>query len=95
MVWGNLITPFQMVDTFIPDLDDNQFPLLINEAKELAFFELKQMPHSLADKEVKRQWSQVQKNKSLENKPGYFDQLPNFGRRTGSPWYYDNRVQKN
>jgi len=85
MVYGQQITPFQLTDNFIPDMDDNQFPLLLNEAKSLAFFELKQMPHMKAEQEIKRQWSAVQKNKSVANKPSYFNQLPNYGRvpRTG------------
>lgn len=85
LVYGQKLTPFQMVDGFIPDMDDNQFPLLINEAKALAFFEMKQVPHSKAEQEVKRQWSAVQKNKSIAGKPTAFDALPNYGRtpRTG------------
>jgi hypothetical protein len=85
MAYGLIVTPFTLSDSFIPDLDDNQFPLLINEAKTLAFYELKQMPHPIADREVKRQWSTVQKTKSKSGKPTYFEQLPYFGRmpRTG------------
>lgn len=85
LVFGQMITPFSLTDNFVPDLDDNQFPLLLNEATSLAFYELKQMPHVKADQEIKRQWSTVQKNKSIDNKPTYFDQIPSFGRvpRTG------------
>ena len=84
-VYGQLFPVFSMTDSFIPELDDNQFPLLVNESKALAFFELKQMPHAKAEQEIKRQWSTVQKNKSVVNRPTYFDQLPSFGRqpRTG------------
>jgi hypothetical protein len=78
-----------MVDTFTPDLDSQQFPLLVNEAKALAFFELKQQPHVKAEQELKRQWSTVQKNKSINNRPTYFNELANFGRRTGN--YYGTR----
>lgn len=67
-------------DTFIPELDEAQIPLLLNEAKSLAFFELKQMPHAKAEQEAKRQWSSLQRDKSIDKKPSYFDQLPNFGR---------------
>lgn len=85
MCWGQMVTPFEMNDNFIPDLDDGQFPLLLNEAKALAYYELKQTPHAKAEQEVKRQWSQVQKNKSISGKPTYFNQLADFGRvpRTG------------
>lgn len=79
--FGQVVPTFQMVDSFVPDLDSQQFPLLLNEAKALAFYELKQQPHALAAMEVKRQWSAVQKNKSMDNKPSYFDQTPDFGRK--------------
>lgn len=81
MCFGQVAPAFRMEDDFIPRLDDKQFPLLLNEAKALAFYELKQMPHAKAEQEIKRQWSSVQKNKSVANKPSYLDQLPNFGRR--------------
>ena len=89
MCYGETIPVFQMADNFIPDLDDYQFPLLLNEAKSLAFLELKQTVHQKAEQETKRQWSTIQKNKSLVNKPSYFDQLPNFG-RTGTGNLYTN-----
>jgi hypothetical protein len=79
------ITPtFTMTDTFVPDLDDWAFPLLLNEAKALAFYELKQTIHPQAEREIDRQWSALQKTKAIVNKPSWFDQLPNFGRRRGT-----------
>lgn len=85
LTFGQIVPSFQLTDTFIPAIDDQQFPLLINEATSLAFYELKQSPHLKADQEIKRQWSTIQKNKSLSNKPTYFAQLADFGRvpRTG------------
>jgi hypothetical protein len=79
--FGEIIPNWNMTDSFIPNLDDEQFGLLLNEAKTLAFFELKQTPHPKAEQEAKRGWSSVQKDKSLINRPSYFDQLANFGRR--------------
>ncbi len=81
MCFGQVIPLWRMEDSFIPDLDDNQFPLLLNEAKSLAFYELKQQPHVKADQEIKRQWSTVQRNKSVVNRPTYFNQIPSYGRR--------------
>lgn len=81
MCMGWLLPFFNLVDSFVPNLDDNMFPLLLNEAKSLAFFELKQMPHQKAEQEVKRQLSSIQKFKAVVNKPSYFAQLPDFGRR--------------
>jgi hypothetical protein len=83
MGWGRIMPTFLMEDSFIPNLDDEQFVLLLNEAKALAYFELKQSIHPLAAQEVKRGWSSVQKNKAVTNRPTYFDQLADFGRRGG------------
>lgn len=88
MVLGNIIPSFEMVDSFIPNLAPENFPLLLNEAKELAFYELRQQGHPLADREVKRGWSYVQKKKAVVNRPTYFDELPGFGRKKG---YYGYR----
>lgn len=85
MCHGWVLPTFEMEDTFIPQLDDKQFPLLLSEAKSLAFFELKQQPHQKAEQEIKRQISSLQKYKSESSKPTDFDQLPNYGRR-GSGW---------
>lgn len=82
--WGEVLPTWENVDSFIPDLDDQQFPLLLNEAKALAFYELKQQPHAKAEQEARRQWGTLQKDKSLIDKPSYFDQLPSFGRQGGT-----------
>lgn len=78
---AQVIPTFTLSDSFTPDLDDAQFPLLLNEAKALAFMELKQMPNAKAEQEAKRQWSSVQRDKAVVNRPTYFDQFPNFGRK--------------
>lgn len=85
LCFGQTVPVFLLQDSFVPVLDDHQFPLLLNESKELAFYELKQQPHALANSEVKRQWAVAQKTKSKSNKPSYFNQLMDMGRvpRTG------------
>lgn len=80
MAWGSMNPTFELEDTFIPNLADEQFQLLVNEATALAFYELKQQPHQLAMQESKRGWTAVQKDKAVINRPTYFDELPNFGR---------------
>jgi len=80
MCFGQVLPAFELVDLFVPELDDQQFPLLLNEAKALAFFELKQQPHEKAEQESRRQWRTLQRTKSLEKQP-WFDALPDFGRR--------------
>jgi hypothetical protein len=85
---SGFITPnFYLVDNFIPDLDDWAFPLLLNESKSLAFFELKGESHPQAEREIERQWSALQKTKAIVNKPTYLEQLPNFGRQGGTGGY--------
>jgi hypothetical protein len=78
---GQGTVEWSMTDSFVPNLDENQFPLLLNEAKALAFLELKQMSHPKAEQEAKRQWGTIQRTKSLANSPTSFQQLPDFGRR--------------
>ena len=81
MCYGWILPVFKMEDSFVPMLDDKQFPLLLNESKSLSFFELKQQPHQKAEKEIGRQISALQKYKSESSKPSDFDMLPNYGRR--------------
>ena len=88
MALGDVIPAFEMSDTFIPDLPEDQFQLLFNESKALAFYELKQIMHPLASQEIQRGWSTVQKKKAVINRPTYFDELPGFGRKRG---YYGYR----
>jgi hypothetical protein len=85
MVWGWIYPTFTMVDTFVPDLDAQQFPILLNDAKALVFFEQKQMPHAKAEEEVGRQLTALQKWKAIagrvsDEKDMFFRELPNFGR---------------
>lgn len=94
MCFGTVVPTFSMVDSFTPDLDAGQFSLLLNEAKALAFYELKQQPHAKAEQEIKRQWSSTQKNKAVINRPTYFNEFPDFGRspggfRSGSSYFKD------
>lgn len=71
-------------DNYTPDLDAQQFSLLINEAKALAWAELKQMTHVRSERESKRQWTRTQRNKKAL--PGgeftsAYDELPDYGRK--------------
>lgn len=75
------IIPFTMQDSFIPDLDVEQFPLLINEAKSLAWIELKQSQHPIAERNSRRAWVHLQKHKDSISKLSDFDKLSYFGRK--------------
>lgn len=88
MACVTIIPTWNNTDTFIPDLAEEEFPLLLNEAKSLAWLELKQQPHPLADRETKRGWTNIQKKKAVINRPTFFDELPAFGRKRG---YYGYR----
>lgn len=83
MALGRIVPFFKMEDSFIPNLKDEEFQLLVNEATALAFYELKQQSHPLASQEARRGWTTVQKRKAVIDRPTYFNALPNFGRRGG------------
>ena len=78
--FGQIQPTFTLDDDFTPDLDAAQFPLLLNEAKSLAFLELKQMTNEKAEQESRRQWRTTQHTKKLQ-KTSPFDELPHFGRK--------------
>lgn len=80
MAYGRIFPSWTMSDSFVPVLNDQQVPLLLNEAKSLAFLELKQQTHGKAEQEVKRLSSSLQKKKDLENPPYFRDYQPSFGR---------------
>ncbi len=81
LCYGKMIIPFTMEDSFTPDLDDGQFSLLLNEAKALAWAELKQTIHQKAEVNSKRGWNRLMKNKFATEKRSDFAALPHFGRK--------------
>lgn len=78
---ADTIPTFTLTDLTIPDLDDAQFPLLLNEATAVAFVDLKQQPNPKAEQESRRQWITLQRTKALTKVPSAFDELPNYGRK--------------
>jgi hypothetical protein len=91
MAWS--IPFWTMSDTFTPNINEQHFPLMMNDAKSLAFTEIKQMPHQKAEDEVARQLVSLQKWKAISGKPSYFDELPDFGRRGGSLSGYNSNFR--
>lgn len=80
MVTGTKEKLFTLSDTFTPELDSNLFPLLINEAKSLAFVELKQQANAKAEQAARRQkftWQNDRHNIAKANK----HEGPNYGRK--------------
>jgi hypothetical protein len=79
--YGKLIKTFSLEDDFTPDLDDQQFSLLLNEAKALAWAEIKQAAHQKAEKNARYAKIKLERNKKdLPGKDGWYNSLPNYGR---------------
>jgi hypothetical protein len=79
--FANTVPTFDLIDSTIPDLDDQQFPLLLNEATSVAFVDLKQQSNEKAEQESRRQWRTLERTKALTKVPTPFDALPHFGRK--------------
>lgn len=79
--FGRFIIPWTMADAFVPDLSAEQFTLLLNEAKALAWAEMKQSVHQKAEKMARYSWIHTQKSKEDVRGPNStLDRLPNYGR---------------
>jgi hypothetical protein len=79
--YAKMTINFSMSDNFIPNLDEEQFPLLLNEATALAWAELKQSQHAIAERNSRRGWTHVQKSKFELETQTDFNRLPYFGRK--------------
>lgn len=78
---GSKSSVFTISDTFIPALQPQQFALLLNEAKSLAWAELRQMAHPKAEKTARRNWVHLGKSRAKAGKISDFEKLPSFGRK--------------
>lgn len=76
-----LVIPFSVSDNATPDLDEENFALLLNEATSLAWAELKQTAHPIAERNSKRGWTHLQRTKNNVTLYKDLDLLPNFGRK--------------
>lgn len=76
-----LVTTWSESDSFTPDLDESQFALLLNEAKSLAWAELKQSQHPKAEQNARRAWVHLAKGKYKSEVESDFDKLPYYGRK--------------
>lgn len=80
--YGKKDQTFTMSDTFVPFLDRDLSTLLLNEAKVLAFAELKQDQHMVAKQWANRGWTKVQKSqRGINHNQTELDRAPNYGRR--------------
>lgn len=83
LAFASINPEFEMRNDWIPDLDPRQFQLLLQDAKQTAFTELKQAQNPLAEKKARRNKILAQKNKA-DNDPAWSNQTHvGFGRRGG------------
>lgn len=80
LCFGELAATFTNSDTWVPNLHPHQFPLLLNEAKALAWAELKQASHMKAEKMARDNKVHLQKSKRAVPY-GIFDTGPDYGRK--------------
>lgn len=82
--YGSHSDTFTLSDNFIPDLDERQHPLWLNETKSLAWAELKQAVHQKAEQSARKGWVSLQKTKrAAPDKISELNRLPNYGRVGG------------
>lgn len=85
LAYGTKSFTFTMSDIFVPDLDEPQHQLWVNEAKALGWAELKQTTHQKAEIEARRGWVNLMKTK--RSVPEYISPLtsaPDYGRRSSA-----------
>lgn len=80
--YGRFIKTFTVSDSFVPDIDDNLFPILLNESIATAFAELKQTQNARAERKARNGWIRSQKRKlDLPGNLSGLDRAPNYGRK--------------
>lgn len=96
LAYGKISQPFTMSDTFVPFADNENSTILLNEAKALAFAELKQSQHAKAEQIARRLMIHNQKAKrAVDNQRSELDRLPNYGRRPNRYDYNSSGQQWN
>lgn len=81
LAYGKVIPSFTFSDSFTPNLQSNQFTLLLNEAKRQAFVELKQTQNIVAEQRAKRSWIRSQRNKENVPTATNYSRYPDYGRK--------------
>lgn len=84
---GEKESKFSLTDNYVIDLDEAQHIWLLNEVKTLAFIEMKQSQHPMAERTARRHRIKAQKDKYTHNdwKLYYNTQLPDYSRRGNRP----------
>lgn len=79
---------FRMEDTFVPNLDEIQHQLWLNESKSLAWAELKQTQHGKAEMGARKGWVNLMKSKrALPTHTSELDKAPNYSRGANGGLY--------
>lgn len=94
--YGESALGFSMSDSFIPQLDEKQHALWLNEAKALAWAELKQAVHQRAERSARRGWINLSLTK--RGVPTHISELqraPNYGRNGGYGPRYSTVKKRN
>lgn len=80
--YGQKTVAWTQSGSFTPDLDAEQFSMLLNKAKTLAWAELKQADHALARKEYRDQQIHSQRSKlALPHSDTCIPAYPDYGRK--------------
>ncbi len=83
--FGRIIPTFTRSNSFIPALDADKFPLLIEEAKISVFNDLKQMDNKISMKRARAHMIRSQNDRqNVKKDTSYgspYDGFPNYGRR--------------
>lgn len=85
--YGTKSVIFTRQDAWVPELQPDQFALLLHEAKALAWMEQKQVEHSKAERSARRNWQHLARTRrttptgNAEASRTAFDSLPNFAKR--------------
>lgn len=80
LCFGEKEYPFVMSNTFVPDLDEKQHQLWLNETKAMCFAELKQVAHPKAEKNSREIKINQQSHKTKVPLQTALQRTPNFGR---------------
>lgn len=80
LAYGTKNYNFIYEDNFTFALDNVHMNILTQEAKSLAFAELKQTTHALADRSARESRITAQRRKDAGNSTQFYRQLPNYGR---------------
>lgn len=83
LCWGQNSLTFSLVDTYVPDLDDDLFPVLLAEAKSTCFFNIKQSASPKEEQRAHRQLIRIQGDLWRGNQRKPYDRCPNYGRVRG------------